>query len=228
MHESEAIFDGEHQKQESARVAAIYEGSLVERYDRAVSHFFDERKRELVEASSLGPGDRVLVLACGTGRDFAPLLDRIGPKGKILGLDRSAAMLKRAEERVAEAGWTNVELVQGDLEAREVDLSTGWDAAVCTLSLSTMPGALDVYRDLVARIRPGGNVLVGDMQLASGWRALGNPISVALSRRFGGSHAGHARSRSIGLQMAEELEDVVRREFVFGAYFWCRGVKPGA
>ena len=68
-------------------------------------------RRKVIEALALRPGDTVVEIGCGTGLNFGLLEEAIGSTGRIIGVDISEAMLERAEARVREAGWKNVELV---------------------------------------------------------------------------------------------------------------------
>ena len=212
-------------RNESDRVAAIYEGKLAAKYDRTMSRFFDEKKREALSHTTISRGDRVLVMCCGTGRDFAPLLERIGTSGVIVAVDRSRAMLDHAKRRALDRGWFNIEFIEADARQRH-SLGGPVDAAVCTLALSTIPESLSVYGRMVSAVRPGGYIVVGDMQLATGWRSISNLISVPLSRSFGGSWNGHRRSREISWRMLRELEGAKKKQFCFGAYFYSVGKKP--
>lgn len=68
-------------------------------------------RRKAIEALALRPGDTVVEIGCGTGLNFALLEEAVGSKGRIIGVDISDAMLERAEARVRDTGWNNVELV---------------------------------------------------------------------------------------------------------------------
>ena len=60
-------------------------------------------------------GDRVVVFCCGTGLDFPPILERVGNRGQIIGIDFSAQMLRLAKEKVQKFKWNNVDLIQADV-----------------------------------------------------------------------------------------------------------------
>ena len=61
----------------------------------------EKRLRAITLAAlSLGPSQAVLDIACGTGRNFPLILDRIGPTGRLVGVDYTEAMLSRARRRV--------------------------------------------------------------------------------------------------------------------------------
>lgn len=67
-----------------------------------------------VEALHLQKGDTVVEIGCGTGLNFSLLQDRIGPQGRIIGVDMTDAMLDQARARIAKHDWDNVELIQCD------------------------------------------------------------------------------------------------------------------
>jgi demethylmenaquinone methyltransferase/2-methoxy-6-polyprenyl-1,4-benzoquinol methylase len=64
----------------------------------------------------LGPRDVVLDVGCGTGQAFPVLEEAIGPEGRLIGIDLSAAMLARAAERIERDGWRNVTLIESSVE----------------------------------------------------------------------------------------------------------------
>ena len=68
-----------------------------------------------VDLLNLKRGDTVVELGCGTGVNFSMIMERIGPEGRLIGVDISRGMLDRARQRAERAGWTNVELTHGDI-----------------------------------------------------------------------------------------------------------------
>jgi ubiquinone/menaquinone biosynthesis C-methylase UbiE len=95
-------------------------------YDLAVKFFYpliglhiDEYHRRAVEYLNLQPGDTVVDIGCGTGLCFSLLMNRIGPNGRLIGVDISHEMLSRANERVEHADWTNVQLIHSDITKYE-------------------------------------------------------------------------------------------------------------
>ncbi|MFX8230985.1 class I SAM-dependent methyltransferase, partial [Acinetobacter baumannii] len=79
---------------------------------------------------------------CGTGLSFDLLQRRIGPAGRIVGIEQSAEMLARARHRVQAEGWRNVELIHAPVE--EAAWAGRADAAlfVFTHDILQQPSAL--------------------------------------------------------------------------------------
>lgn len=82
---------------------------------RLIGFRFTAYRLRVVELLRLQRGDHVVELGCGTGLNFPLVMERIGPEGRLIGVDLSPKMLECARERVTRAGWKNVELVQADI-----------------------------------------------------------------------------------------------------------------
>jgi ubiquinone/menaquinone biosynthesis C-methylase UbiE len=121
---------------------------------------------ETIGSLHLQPGQTVLDIACGTGRNFPLILEKIGPTGKLVGLDYTDAMLARAQQRVERAGWNNVELIQAD--AARIDLAQTFDAAMCTLAVGVIPDYRSALDRMAAHLKPGGWLAIGDAKRSSG------------------------------------------------------------
>lgn len=124
------------------------------------------RKRSIA-ALRLAPGDVVLELGCGSGRNFARIEAAIGPGGAIYGVDLSPGMLERASRLVRRRGWSNVFLSRGDAASFEPPKPVG--AALFSFSYSTMRDRLDVLRSAWSRLEAGGRMVVTDASLRPGW-----------------------------------------------------------
>lgn len=70
-----------------------------------------------VDALELSPGDTVVEVGCGTGANLPLLAARVGPTGRVVGVDITDAMLERARALVLARGLRNVELVLSDARA---------------------------------------------------------------------------------------------------------------
>ena len=119
-------------------------------------------RKAAVKALELRRGDTVVEIACGTGLNFGLYQERIGPTGRVIGLDLTDAMLARARERIKRAGWGNVELVETDAEA--FDFPEDSDAIISTFAITLVPEFDAVIRRGARALRPGGRFAILDFK----------------------------------------------------------------
>jgi SAM-dependent methyltransferase len=108
----------------------------------------------LFREAGIGPGQRVLDLGSGVG-DVSLLLARIvGPSGEVVGIERDACSIARANARVVEAGLRNISFTQTDVN--HIVSDQPFDAAVGRFILMFLPDPVSVLRSLTRLVRPGG------------------------------------------------------------------------
>jgi ubiquinone/menaquinone biosynthesis C-methylase UbiE len=93
----------------------------------------------LVAHASIAIGDRVLDAGVGTGFAALAAAERVGPGGRVIGVDISRGMLDQAEAAIEGAGLTNVELLQADACHLPQFQSASFDVVVCAAALLYMP-----------------------------------------------------------------------------------------
>jgi ubiquinone/menaquinone biosynthesis C-methylase UbiE len=158
---------------------------ITNRYDRVARLYstleplyliFPPARRKAVAALVLKPGDVVLEIGAGTGRNLPYLVEAVGPHGAVIAVDASAGMLAEARRLVARHGWSNVQLLQQD--AAQLDVDLGLDAVLFSLSYSVLPDPRPALARAWERLRPGSRVVVMDAGLSDNLlgRALG-PIA---------------------------------------------------
>ncbi len=202
---------------EQRRVRRLY--SLVAGiYDFRVGTFLRWRK-PAVEALRPRPGDTVLDMACGTGLNFRHIVGRIGPTGKIVGVDFVRPMLKRAGRNLARNRWRNVTLVEGD--ATSLPLATeSCDAVLCSYAMAIIPDYRRAIGEAVRVLKPGGRLVLLEPKRGSRlWAKAVTPL-VALS----GVGVVHLDRRSWE-DLPTLLEDVSRRDYAGGLVYIASGMK---
>jgi rhodanese-related sulfurtransferase/SAM-dependent methyltransferase len=112
------------------------------------------------------PGETVLDLGCGAGLDLYLHAQKVGPTGKLYGLDLSQAMLDKARGNLAAVGVTNVDWLHAPADAiplpdRSVDLVTA--NGIFNLS----PDKDAVMREVARVLRPGGRTVFAEIVLQS-------------------------------------------------------------
>jgi SAM-dependent methyltransferase len=102
-------------------------------------------------------GDRVLDIGCGCGATVLELSRRVGPKGKVLGVDISAVMLEVARQRVAAQGLANTTLLRADASTHPFEPAIG-DLAFSRFGVMFFDDSVRAFAAIRRALRPGGRL----------------------------------------------------------------------
>jgi len=203
---------------------SLYWGGQAKRYDLKTTHL-RRLKRIAIQGSAIKPGNTVAVFCCGTGMEFPFIYDRVGNIGQIIGVDFSSAMLEEASKKAERNRWSNIRLIHDDITEFDLEKVTGRkvDVAVCILGLSIISDYMKAFNNIVGSLRNGGEVIIGDMQLSPGIWGILDPITVFLSKPFGGSYSGHRRMHALCRHMETRLWHYRKKAYLFKSFFLAWG-----
>jgi ubiquinone/menaquinone biosynthesis C-methylase UbiE len=202
---------------------------LTRRYDRVarwyraaeISILLPHRlRRKAVRRLELKPGETVLEIGCGTGRNLPLLCEVVGDDGRVIGVDASSGMLARAQRWVTRHDRQNVRLLHQD--AAELALPGQVDAALFSLSYSALPDRQPVLEKAWEALGPRGRLVIMDAGLPASLlgRLLG-PVGETIATLFPGDPYSRPWEDLTNLSQSVHSE-----WFQLGIYFICTVRKP--
>jgi ubiquinone/menaquinone biosynthesis C-methylase UbiE len=115
-----------------------------------------------LRVAEVEPGETILDLGCGAGIDSILAAHRAGPSGRVIALDFLSEMLERTAAAAAEAGLSNIETVEGEIEAIPLpDRSV--DHIISNGVINLAPRKRRVLAECARVLRPGGKLSLSDL-----------------------------------------------------------------
>jgi arsenite methyltransferase len=128
--------------------------------DRSVESFAGVANHWLL--GRIEPGQVVLDLGCGAGTDALIAAQMTGPRGRVIGVEMTRAMLEQARASATQIGLANVELHEGLIESLPV-ADASIDVVISNGVIDLVPDKEAVFDEIDRVLRPGGRLQIADV-----------------------------------------------------------------
>lgn len=140
-------------------------------------------RKMAIDALELSRGDTVVELGCGTGLNFARVINVIGTEGKLIGVDITDKMLEIARKKVKENGWKNIELINSDFT--DYQFPNGLDGIFATGAVQYSSQFDKIIENGHNALQTGKKFVIVDGKIPHGPARIFAPLLLNFTKPFG-------------------------------------------
>lgn len=181
---------------------------------------YQKLMRELLQVQ---PGQRALDVGCGIGHEAMRLAELVGPQGRVVGIDKSDAMIGEAQRRAAQTQLP-LDLFVGD--AHRLDLpDASFDASRADRVFMYLADPEQAFQELVRVTKPGGRIAIFDFDNDGMLLATPDARLRSITRRLVAFNSDSLPSGTIGTQLPRMFRQAGLQEIRIESYrtpapFW--------
>jgi arsenite methyltransferase len=157
-----------------------------------------------VALASLREGETVLDLGSGAGLDCFLAANKIGKRGRVIGVDMTPEMIEKARENAREGNYGNVEFRLGEIENLPV-ADNFVDVVISNCVINLVPDKRRVFKETFRVLKPGGRLMVSDIVLL---KELPDVIKNSVEAYIGCLAGAVIRDEYLGAIKAAGFQDV--------------------
>jgi ubiquinone/menaquinone biosynthesis C-methylase UbiE len=167
---------------------------------------WQEATEKVFDRIGLGPGMTCLDVGSGSGAVMRLMADRVGPQGRVTGIEIDGALGAQALADLRAQGGAEFALIEADM--RDLDTAPGapFDLVYCRLFLMHMQDPVAMLEKMSLWTKPGGIVATQEFDFGSIAVEPPCPAMAEFNRVFEGVFRGHGRNMRAGRQLPAQFE----------------------